>query len=69
MSHVVASSPIIGVSLSEPHTSVTALRTRVCMYGSMDHTYAFEYFTKIDIVKHVKGYCHSAVLGTRSEDN
>ena len=28
---------IIGASLSEPHTSVTALCMRVCMYAWTDH--------------------------------
>ena len=27
---------LIGVSLSEPHTSVTSLRTRVCIYACLD---------------------------------
>ena len=26
----------VGVSLSEPHTSVTALRTRVCLFVGLD---------------------------------
>ena len=29
------SQPVIGASLSKPHTSVTALRTCVCIYLSM----------------------------------
>ena len=29
---------VIGASLSEPHTSVTALRTRVCIYACLDRS-------------------------------
>ena len=29
--------PIVGASLSEPHTSVTSLRTRVCMLAWTYH--------------------------------
>ena len=46
---------LIGASLSEPHTSVTALRTRVSIYLSMDrpptfifYISAFKYFTMIE---------------------
>ena len=44
---------IIGVSLSEPHTSVTALRTRMSIYLAMAEMSTFKYFTKIEL-KHVK---------------
>ena len=46
---------LIGASLSEPHTSVTALRTCVCMLACLDRpltvNFKWAYFTKID-VKH-----------------
>ena len=66
------SSNIIGVSLSEPHTSVTALCMHVCNCGLITYhklMSAFKYFTKINIVKHVEGYFQSAVSGTQSEDD
>ena len=48
---------VIGASLSEPHTSVTALRTCVCMlayllaaiYRKIQMS-TFKYFLKIDLV-------------------
>ena len=51
---------VIGASLSKPHTSMTALRTCVCMFACLCllglATYrkfqmsTFKYFTKINIV-------------------
>ena len=68
----------IGTSLSEPHTSMTALRTRVCIW-LWPTTYrkfqmsAFKYFTKISIscVKHVKasGGHQNAVSETWNKDD
>ena len=43
----------MGVNLSEPHTSVTALRTRMSIYLAMAEMSTFKYFTKIEL-KHVK---------------
>ena len=73
---------IIGVSLSEPHASVTALHMCVCMFACLlgPTTYrkfqmsAFKYFTKIDIVHEAcegqwRPDCQSAALATRSEDD
>ena len=46
--------------MTKPHTSVTALRTCVytCWFGPTTYpkfqTSAFKYFTKINIMKHVK---------------
>ena len=62
MKYVEYISHFIGASLSEPHTSVTALRTHVCIYAcllglttySKLYMSVFKYSTKIDIVKHVK---------------
>ena len=43
---------VIGASLSEPHTSVTASRTRVSIYGPTTYRKfkisAFKYFTMIE---------------------
>ena len=68
----------IGTSLSEPHTSMTALHTCVCIW-LWPTTYrkfqmsAFKYFTKIVIscVKHVKasGGRQNAVSETRNKDD
>ena len=45
---------VIGASLSEPHTSVTSLRTRVCIYACLDRplTEMSAYFniTEIELV-------------------
>ena len=73
---------IIGVSLGEPHTSVTALRTCMCMFACLlgPTTYrkfqmsAFKYFMKIDIVHEAcegqwRSDCQSAASATRSEDD
>ena len=43
----------MGVNLSEPHTSVTALRTRMSIYLAMAEMSTFKYFTMIEL-KHVK---------------
>ena len=49
---------IVGVSLSETHTSVTALHTCVSIYAWTKHhkfqVSTFKYFMTIDIEKHVK---------------
>ena len=54
---------LIGASLSEPHTSVTSLRTCVCMFACLrawtDHlpkilNEHIQIFLEVDIVKHVK---------------
>ena len=76
---------IIGASLSEPHTSSTALRTRVChiyiyMLAWTDHLpeilneriQIFHEDRYRDIVKHVKasgGLLSEAASWTRSEDD
>ena len=73
---------VIGPSLSEPHTSESALRS--CVYLPMlaclqlfaaiyrkFKMSKFKYFTNIDPVKHAKanrGYCQSAMVATRSKD-
>ena len=76
--------PIIGASLSEPHTSVTALRTRVylCAYACLDRPltgnfkWAHSNISRRSISRYrksmwrpVEGYCQSAASWTRSEDD
>ena len=66
---------IIGASLSEPHTSGTALRkcVNMCLLAAIYRKFlmsAFKYFTNIDLscTKQAhEGYCPSAASTTRSE--
>ena len=44
----------VGANLNKPHTSVTSLRTCVCMFACLDQPQILNECTKIDIVKHVK---------------
>ena len=66
---------MIGMSLSEPHTSGTALRKCVYLLAAIYLNFeisAFKCFMKIDL-GHVRRAtelsCLSAALATRSEDN
>ena len=68
---------IIGVSQSEPHTSVTALHTRGCTYACLDWPLTLNLNERIQIFhddrhrvnwgtwRPVESYCQSAALSTR----
>ena len=64
---------VIGASLSEPHTSMTALHTCVCIYACLfvwtDHlpevlNERIQIFHEDRYREAVEGYCLSAVSGT-----
>ena len=70
--HQAWSKVTIGASLSEPHTSGTALRTCVCMSVCLQvclrpYTVNSKYLTKSSCIG--EGYSQSAALVTWSEDN
>ena len=70
---------VVGISLSEPHTSRTALRTHVCMLLCLDRPLTINYFTKIESLHAIynssaksNGLLPNSSIGvkeTGSEDN
>ena len=53
---------IIGASLSEPPTSMTALGTCVCIYACLDRPLTVKYFTKTECPHRVLQLSHGSEL-------